>query len=164
MAILEILTIPNPILKKICAPVEVISDNVKQLISDMKDTMNISRHCVGIAAPQVGVLSRIILVDVSLNPKPHKNNGLLIMINPKIIYSSGKLNSREGCLSVPNFTGNVTRKAKIEVQYLDINWSKQLLKTSGFESIVLQHEIDHLDGFVFLDKVTSLKTDIFKRV
>jgi peptide deformylase len=86
------------------------------------------------------------------------------MINPRIIYSSGKLKSREGCLSVPNFTGNVIRKAKIEVEYLDIDGTKKILKTSGFESIVLQHEIDHLDGFLFLDRVSSLKTDIFKRI
>lgn len=164
MPILEILTIPNPILKQVCAPVEFISREVKNLIDNMKDTMNSSPHCVGIAASQVGVLSRIIAVNVSLNPKPHKNNGLLVMINPEIIYSSGKIKSREGCLSVPDFTGSVTRKEKIHVKYLDINGSPQLLKTSGFESIVLQHEIDHLDGFVFLDRVTSLKTDVFKRI
>ncbi|MGE4385632.1 MAG: peptide deformylase [Endomicrobiaceae bacterium] len=164
MATLNILTIPNDILKQISAPVESVDNAVKKLISDMCDTMTSSPHCVGIAAPQVGVLSRIVAVDVSLNIKPHKNNGLLIMINPEIIYSSGKLKSREGCLSVPAFTGNVTRKAKIEVKYLDINGEKKILKTSGFESIVVQHEIDHLDGFLFLDRVSSLKTDIFKRI
>ncbi|MDD2523212.1 MAG: peptide deformylase [Endomicrobiia bacterium] len=164
MAILEILTIPNNILKQVSTPIEIISGSVKKLVSDMKETMKSSSHCVGIAAPQVGVSSRIIVVDISLNMKPHKNNGLLIMINPRIIYSSGKLKSREGCLSVPNFTGNVIRKAKIEVEYLDIDGTKKILKTSGFESIVLQHEIDHLDGFLFLDRVSSLKTDIFKRI
>jgi len=164
VATLNILTIPNDILKQISAPVESVDNAVKKLISDMCDTMKSSPHCVGIAAPQVGVLSRIVAVDVSLNIKPHKNNGLLIMINPEIIYSSGKLKSREGCLSVPAFTGNVTRKAKIEVKYLDINGEKKILKTSGFESIVVQHEIDHLDGFLFLDRVSSLKTDIFKRI
>ena len=112
-----------------------------------------SSHCVGIAAVQVGVLLRIVLVDISLNPKPHHNNGFLVMINPKITYMSGKLKSREGCLSVPDFTGNVVRKNKIEVEYLDINGNKQLLKTHGFESITVQHEIDHLDGFIFLDTI-----------
>jgi peptide deformylase len=164
MSILNILTIPNPILKQVSLPVEKIDNKIKTLINDMRETMLSSKHCVGIAAVQVGVLSRIILVDVSLNLKPHHNNGLLIMINPKIVYKSGKLKSREGCLSVPDFTGNVIRKNKIEVEYTDINGNKQLLKTHGFESICIQHEIDHLDGFVFLDKVTSLKTDIFKRI
>lgn len=164
MAILRILTIPDPVLKQISAPVETISQHVIKLIEDMRETMTSSKFCVGIAAPQTGVLSRIIVVNVSLNPKPHRNNGLLIMINPQITYSSGKLKSREGCLSVPEFTGNVSRKDKITVEYLDINGKKQTLNTSGFESIVIQHEIDHLDGIVFLDKVSSLKTDIFKRV
>jgi peptide deformylase len=164
VAILRILTIPDPVLKQISAPVEMISPQVVNLIKDMQETMTSSNFCVGIAAPQIGVLSRIIVVDVSLNPKPHRNNGLLVMINPQITYSSGKLKSREGCLSVPEFTGNVSRKDKITVEYLDISGKKQALNTSGFESIVIQHEIDHLDGIVFLDKVSSLKTDIFKRV
>lgn len=164
MAILNIITIPNPILKQVSLPVEKINSDVKKLISDMRDTMLSSSHCVGIAAVQVGILARIVLVDVSLNPKPHHNSGLLVMINPKIIYMSGKLKSREGCLSVPDFTGNVVRKNKIEVEYTDINGNKQILKTHGFESITIQHEIDHLDGFIFLDKVSSLKTDVFKRI
>ncbi len=164
MAILKILTIPNPILKQNCVPVNSINDSVIKLITDMQDTMNGSAHCVGIAAPQVGVSLRIIAVNVALNPKPHRNNGLLIMINPVITYSSGKLKSREGCLSVPDFTGNVARKDKITVEYIDINGTQKVLKTNGFESIVIQHEIDHLNGVVFLDKVSSLKTDVFKRV
>ena len=164
MAILKILTIPNPILKQNCVQVNSINDSVIKLITDMQDTMNGSVHCVGIAAPQVGVSLRIIAVNVTLNPKPHRNNGLLIMINPIITYSSGKLKSREGCLSVPDFTGNVARKDKITVEYIDINGKQKVLKTNGFESIVIQHEIDHLNGVVFLDKVSSLKTDIFKRV
>lgn len=164
MAILNIVTIPNPILKQVSLPVENINDKVKTLISNMRETMLSSSHCVGIAAVQVGVLLRIILVDISLNPKPHHNNGFLIMINPKITYMSGKLKSREGCLSVPDFTGNVIRKNKIEVEYTDLEGTKKTLKTHGFESITIQHEIDHLDGFVFLDKVSSIKTDIFKRI
>lgn len=164
MAILNIVTIPNPILKQVSLPVEKIDNKVKTLIADMRETMLSSSHCVGIASVQVGVLLRIVLVDVSLNPKPHHNNGLLVMINPKITYMSGKLKSREGCLSVPDFTGNVIRKNKIEVEYTDINGNKQILKTSGFESICIQHEIDHLDGFIFLDKVSSIKTDVFKRI
>lgn len=164
MAKLKVLTIPNPILKQTCVSVENISEDTIKLINDMQDTMNSSGHCVGIAAPQVGVLLRIVVVNVSLNPKPHRNNGLLVMINPVITYSSGKLKSREGCLSVPDFTGNVSRNDKITVEYLDINGTKKILKTSGFESIVIQHEIDHLNGIVFLDKVSSLKTDVFKRV
>jgi peptide deformylase len=164
MAILKILTIPNPILKQVSLPILKIDEDLKKLVSDMRQTMLSSNHCVGIAAVQVGILSRLVLVDVSLNPKPHHNNGFLVMINPKITYMSGKLKSREGCLSVPDFTGNVIRKNKIEVEYTDLEGTKKILKTHGFESITIQHEIDHLDGFVFLDKVSSIKTDIFKRI
>lgn len=163
MAVLEIITIPNPLLKQISLPVNDINAQVRALAENMRQTINARERCVGIAAVQVGVLARIIVVDVSLNPKPHKNNGLLIMINPVITFASGKASSREGCLSVPDFTGFVTRKKKIEVEYADLNGNKQILKTDGFEAIVLQHEIDHLDGKVFLDRVTSLKTDVFRR-
>jgi peptide deformylase len=117
----------------------------------------------GYAAVQVGILKRIVVADASRSAKEHRNNGLLIMINPEIVYFSGKISSREGCLIVPDFTGYVARKKKIEIDYLDINGCKQHLKTDGFESIVLQHEIDHLDGKVFLDRVSSLKTDVFRR-
>ena len=163
MAVLEIITISNPLLKQVSLPVTDINDQVRELAENMRQTINAKERCVGVAAVQVGVLARIIAVDVSLNPKPHKNNGLLIMINPVITYSSGKASSREGCLSVPDFTGYVTRKKKIEVEYTDLDGKKQILKTDGFESIVIQHEIDHLDGKIFLDRVTSLKTDVFRR-
>jgi peptide deformylase len=163
MSVLPILTIPNPLLKQTSISVEKVDNETKLLIDNIKKTLYSHERCVGIAAVQVGILKRIIVVDASRSAKEHRNNGLLIMINPVIAYSSGKIGSREGCLSVPDFTGYVTRKKKIEIDYLDINGNKQNLKTDGFESIVLQHEIDHLDGKVFLDRVTSLKTDVFRR-
>jgi peptide deformylase len=151
------------LLKQVSTPVDAIDEQTKKLIGNIYETLCIHNRCVGIAAVQVGILKRIIVVDVSRSAKEHRNNGLLIMINPVIVYSSGKISSREGCLSVPGFTGYVVRKKKIEVDYLDMDSNKQHLKTDGFESIVLQHEIDHMDGKVFLDKVTSLKTDVFRR-
>ncbi|MDR1474838.1 MAG: peptide deformylase [Endomicrobium sp.] len=163
MNILPILTIPNHLLKKISMPVEKIDVETKTLIENIKKTLYSHNRCVGIAAVQVGVLKRIVVIDASRSAKEHRNNGLLIMINPEIAYSSGKISSMEGCLSVPDFTGYVTRKKKIEIDYLDINGCKQHLKTDGFESIVLQHEIDHLDGKIFLDRISSLKTDVFRR-
>jgi peptide deformylase len=163
MSVLPIITIPDPLLKQTSLPINEVNDSVRALAENMRQTICSLDRCVGIAAVQVGVLSRMIVVDVSLNPKPHHNNGLLIMINPVITYSSGKTSSREGCLSVPDFTGYVTRKKKIEVEYTDLQGTKRSLKTEGFEAIVIQHEIDHLDGKVFLDRVTSLKTDVFRR-
>jgi len=163
VAILKIITIPDPLLKQKSLPVENASGDVKTLIEDMRQTMRFHKGCVGLAAVQIGVLSRIIIVDVSLSEKPHRSSGELIMINPEITYSSGKTSSREGCLSVPDFIGTVARKKKIEARYLDANFNERNIKTEGFEAVCIQHEIDHLDGFVFLDRVSSLKTDVFRR-
>jgi peptide deformylase len=163
MAALNVVVIPDPILKQVSLPVGEMSAEIRLLLADMRETMLAHKSCVGLAAVQVGVLSRIIIVDVSLSEKPHRSSGVLYMLNPVITYSSGKISSREGCLSVPDFIGNVTRKKKIEVDYSDENWQKRHLKTEGYEAVCIQHEIDHLDGKVFLDRVTSLKTDVFRR-
>ncbi|MDR3112090.1 MAG: peptide deformylase [Elusimicrobiota bacterium] len=163
MSISEIITIPNPLLRKISQPIENVDEEVVTLVNNLKKTLYFHKNCVGIAAVQTGVLKRIVVTDVSQSFKEHKNNGPIVMINPQIVYSSGKLSSREGCLSVPDFLGQVERKKKIEVEYLDLNEKKQILKTSGFEAIAIQHEIDHLNGKIFLDRVTSLKTDLFRR-
>jgi peptide deformylase len=163
MAVLNIITVPHPLLKQVSLPVEEINDETRSLIENMRQTMLAHKSCVGLAAVQAGVLKRIIIVDVSLSEKPHRSSGVLYMINPVITYTSGKTSSREGCLSVPDFVGNVTRKKKIEADYIDENGQKRHLKTEGFEAVCVQHEIDHLDGKVFLDRVTSLKTDVFRR-
>ncbi|MCL2390476.1 MAG: peptide deformylase [Endomicrobia bacterium] len=164
MSVLPVITIPDPLLKRVSIDVKDTGGEVRTLAENMRKTMLYHKSCVGIAAVQVGVLVRIIIVDVSLSEKPHRSSGVLTMINPVITYSSGKTSSREGCLSVPDFIGTVTRKKKIEVEYLDLNGCKQFLKTDGFEAVCIQHEIDHLDGKVFLDRVTSLKTDVFRRM
>jgi peptide deformylase len=163
MKILPIITIPNPLLKQTSVFVEKITKETKNLIENIKATLYAHTRCVGIAAVQVGILQRVIVVDVSQSLKEHRNNGLLMMINPNIVYSSGKISSREGCLSIPDFVGNVVRKKKIKVEYIDIDGKMQKLETNAFEAIVIQHEIDHLDGKVFLDRVVSLSTDVFRR-
>jgi peptide deformylase len=163
VAILDIITIPDSLLKQVSFPVNDITEDICELAENMRLTMLAHKGCVGIAAVQVGFLTRIIIVDVSLSEKSHRSSGTLIMINPQITYSSGKISSREGCLSVPDFIGNVMRKKKIEVDYMDLDGQKRHLKTDGYEAVCIQHEIDHLDGKVFLDRVTSLKTDIFRR-
>jgi peptide deformylase len=163
VSILKVIEIPDPLLKLASAGINAIDAQIRALARDMRETMLAHKGCVGLAAVQVGVLARIIIVDVSLSANPHKSSGVLTMINPVITYSSGKTSSREGCLSVPDFIGNVTRKKKIEVDYSDIDGRSEHLKTEGFEAVCIQHEIDHLDGIVFLDRVTSLKTDVFRR-
>ncbi len=163
MAIQKILTIPNPFLKNKVLYVVNIDERVRSVISSMTETMRHYPHCVGLAASQAGIDLRIIVVDVSLYHKKHPNRGLITLINPVVVKSSGKIMFREGCLSVPEFTGDVTRADEIEVHGLDPDGKKVEIISKGFESVVLQHEIDHLDGILFLDRVSSLKTDVFRR-
>ncbi|MGE4544551.1 MAG: peptide deformylase [Pedobacter sp.] len=164
MAAKDILLYPHPLLKEVCTPVEQLDAEVDSLIQDLIDTMVEAGHSVGVAAPQIGVTRRVVVVDVSHSKLGRDNNhGLLVMVNPLIIEQEGCTASREGCMSVPDYTGNVTRSESVVVQFLDRDGSKRVIRASGFEAIALQHEIDHLDGLLFLDRVSSLKTDLFRR-
>lgn len=122
-------------------------------------------HSVGIAAPQIGDLRRAVVVDVSKSKlgKKQENHGLMQMVNPEIVEHQGSCEVREGCMSVPEYTGNVTRFESIVVQYQDELNQRQVIRADGFEAIAIQHEIDHLDGLLFLDRVSSLKTGLFRR-
>ncbi len=164
MAVREILLYPDPILKQMCAPVIRHDAAADALIQDLLDTMLAAGHSVGVAAPQIGVCLRIVVVDVSGSKMGRDNNhGLLTMVNPEIIRKEGSKAMREGCMSVPDYTGNVMRSESIVVQFLDRDGRERVINSSGFESVAIQHEIDHLDGMLFLDRVSSLKTDIFRR-
>jgi len=165
MAVREVLVYPDSRLKEICAPIVNFDQSAEQLLQDLVDTMVDAGHSVGIAAPQLGDLRRAAVVDVSKSKlgKKQENHGLLQMINPEILEQEGSQIVREGCMSVPDYTGNVTRSESIVVQFLDQNQQLQVIRTEGFEAIAIQHELDHLDGFLFLDRVSSLKTDLFRR-
>lgn len=163
MAVREVLIYPDPRLKTECADVTESDGNAGQIIADLKDTMISSGHSTGIAAPQIGEDARIVVADASRGRKPCVNHGLLVLINPEIIKHHGSVASREGCMSVPEFTGNVTRAEKIVVQYQDENFETKVIEAEGFEAILLQHEIDHLSGVLFIDRVISRRTDLFRR-
>ncbi len=123
-----------------------------------------SGHSVGVAAPQIGVLRRVVVVDVSKSKLgKDSNHGLLEMVNPAIIEKAGSRTMREGCMSVPDYTGNVTRAEHIVVEFNDRTGQLRVIETSGFEAVAIQHELDHLDGLLFLDRVSSLKTDLYRR-
>lgn len=163
MAVLDVLLYPDPLLKRVCDPVCELDDETQRLISDLVETLYSFPGCVGIAAPQTGVLKRIIAVDASRNRKPVENHGLLVLINPVIERQDGEELAREGCLSIPDFTANVRRPKNIAVRATIPDGNSILVECSGFEARVILHENDHLDGLLFLDRVSSLKTDVFRR-
>ncbi len=164
MAVKDIVLYPDPVLKTVCEPVARIDESVVALVQDLVDTMVDAGHSVGVAAPQIGDPRRVVVVDVSKSKLGRDNNhGLLEMINPVILESKGSKTIREGCMSVPEYTGNVDRAESIVVQYLDRQGKELAIEASGFEAVAIQHEIDHLDGLLFLDRVSNLKTDVFRR-
>ncbi len=165
MAILPILKFPDPLLKERSAPVERVDAGVSSVIDDLLETMRASPGGVGIAAPQVGVLQRIIAVDVSAHKRggQEQNHGLLVLLNPEILARGGKQLVREGCMSVPDYTANVQRAQWVLVDALDREGKQVIIEAIGFEAVAIQHELDHLDGILFLDRVVSVKTDLFRR-
>ena len=165
MAILPILQFPDPRLKEKSDPVTGVTAEVSAVIDDLLETMRASPGCVGIAAPQVGVARRIIVVDVSAHRRggQEENHGLLVLVNPEILARGGKQLVREGCMSVPDYTANVQRAQWVLVDALDREGKQTILEAIGFEAVAIQHEVDHLDGYLFLDRVSSIKTDLFRR-
>ena len=164
MAVRPILLYPDPILKQVAVQVESVDEATILVIQDLVDTMLDSGHSVGVAAPQIGELIRVVVVDVSKSKIGKDNNhGLLEMVNPEILEKSGSKMMREGCMSVPDYTGNVTRADHIVVEFTDRAGQLRVIEASGFESVAIQHELDHLDGMLFLDRVSSLKTDLYRR-
>ncbi|WP_333783936.1 peptide deformylase [Thermocrinis sp.] len=161
---LEILTYPDERLKIPSVEVVDFGSDLREFVEELRYVMTNSPACVGIAAPQVDVHKRIILVDTSQSK--HRENkvshGFMVLINPRIVKFEGEIIVREGCLSVPDFTGNVKRYYWIEVEAFDLRGNRFVFDTEGFEAVVIQHEIDHLDGKLFIERVASPK-DISKR-
>lgn len=164
MPVQNILTFPHPLLKKRSHRISRIDDSIRGLIEDLIDTMRAGPGSVGVAAPQIGATLSACVVDVSNNRHGRDNNhGLLILLNPEITASSGSSVMREGCMSVPDYTGDVERATAITISYMDLSGVGQNLEASGFEAVAIQHEMDHLDGILFLDRIISLKTGLFRR-
>ena len=163
MAIAPIQRFPDTVLKTPTHPVGEITPRVTRLIEDLIDTMRHHPRCVGLAAPQIGSGARVAVVDVTSHPKAIVSHGLVILINPRLVAHEGASIQREGCLSVPDFTANVQRAVRVQVSALDRAGRPWTQWFEGFEAIAMQHEIDHLDGQLFLDRVANLKTDVFRR-
>lgn len=161
MAAREILLYPHPALKAICAPVVSVDGAARAVAADLVDTLEASPG-VGLAAPQIGELVRVIVVDAGRNPR-HTGQGRLVLFNPRIVAHEGEQFFREGCLSLPDYTANIRRARWVRVCALDLAGEPVQIEAEGFEAVVFQHEIDHLDGVLFLDRVVNRKTDLFRR-
>ncbi len=162
MAVLEVLQYPDPRLKQTSVPVTDFDAGLQQFLQDLEDTMRAGPGSVGIAAPQVNHFRRIALVDVSAKPDI-AHHGLLCLINPAIIRHDGEVRGREGCMSVPDYTGNVVRSRQIRLRHQDRQGNWQELDCEGYEARAVQHELDHLDGLLFLDRIVSPRHDLFRR-
>ena len=162
MPILPIITYPDERLKKVAEPVDLFDDSLRLLITDLEQTMRAGPGGVGIAATQTGKLVQVAIVDVSSRPKI-KNHGRLVLVNPEIVSWDGFAIGREGCMSVPDFTGNVIRAERIDLVCFDEHGTRHEYTMEGFEARAVQHEIDHLDGLLFLDRLVSRRRDLFKR-
>ncbi len=157
MSILQILKYPDPRLKEKAVEVKEITKEIKKLAFDMVETMYSNRG-VGLAAPQVGVPFRIIVIDIDqLEKEPNP----IICINPEIISHEGKTKDDEGCLSVPGFTAPVERYKKVVVSFLDLDGNSNEVTAEDFFAKAFQHEIDHLNGILFVDRLGRLRKQLF---
>ena len=156
MALRDILVLPDKRLRLVAEPVEAVDRDVKQLVADMFETMY-EAPGIGLAAVQVGVRRRVITMDLSKKEEPQEPR---VFINPKLLWASEETASyEEGCLSIPEFYEEVTRPAQVHVSYLDLDGKEQVLEANGLLATCLQHEIDHLNGVLFIDHISKLKRD-----
>lgn len=161
MTTLEILKYPDPFLKTTAEPVAEVDDSIRGLIDSMTATMYAARG-IGLAAVQVGVAKRVVVLDVPTDDAERGEN-LVALVNPRITASSGTTRYEEGCLSVPGITADVTRADNITVEALDRDGREISIEASGLFAIAIQHEIDHLEGILFIDRLSRLKRDLVKR-
>jgi len=159
----DIVIYPDPRLKTVCPPVERIDAAALAVAQDLQDTLA-GVVGTGIAAPQIGELTRIIYIDSSRHPKyAEYSHGPMILINPEILSRSGTKRFREGCLSLPQFTATVKRAKRIELRAWNLDGETIHLSLEGFEAILVQHEVDHLDGVLFIDRIEDLQSRLKRR-
>ena len=163
MALLPIYTAPDPLLKTISKPVEDVDGKIRKLVEDMFETMYAAPG-IGLAAIQVGVPKRLLVIDVVGKGRDDEEPQPLALINPEIVWvSDHDATYEEGCLSVPDHYADVVRPAEVEVTYLDVEGERQTLRAEGLLSTCIQHEMDHLDGILFLDHLSALKRNMILR-
>lgn len=159
MSVLEIRQYPDPVLKRKCKTVTEITPELYTLVNDMVETMY-DAPGVGLAAPQVGVPIRLTVIDVSTE---EQKQPLIVLINPEIVEYEGEVEEEEGCLSVKGYYAEVKRYERVKVRAIDLKGKPVEIDGEGFLSRALQHELDHLDGIVFINRLSPLKRELFKR-
>ena len=165
MAVKLVLSLPDPRLKSVARPLTrsgQLDDSAGQLAVDLLDTMHASPACVGLAATQIGVGLRAIAVDVTRHRKARSCHGEFVLFDPELVEARGSILAREGCMSVPSLTGDVIRHEVVVVRGLSPEGRQRVITADAFEARAVQHELDHLDGFLFLDRVSS-SDSIFRR-
>ena len=161
MAVLPILKYPDSKLREKAEPVTVFDDDLKGLSQDMVETM-LNAPGAGLAAPQVGFQVRMVIIAGAGNDEDFDDR-TMVMVNPRITRSAGEQIFEEGCLSVIDLNEKVIRAAEVEVEYQDVDGNLRQIKADGRRAVILQHELDHLDGVLFLDHISRLKRDIYQR-
>jgi len=159
MAILHICTYPEEILRRRAEPITEIDEEVVKLVDHMAETMY-SAPGIGLAATQVGVSKQVLVADIA--PRRPESE-LIVLINPEIVAAEGEVIFEEGCLSVPDYQAEVKRYEKITVRGLNLKGEEVEIQAEGLLAVVLQHEIDHLNGMLFIDRLSKLKRDLYKR-
>jgi peptide deformylase len=159
MALLEVLHFPDPRLRRRSEPVEKITDELRQLAADMLETMY-DEPGIGLAAPQIGHAIRLIVVDTDWTGE-NADRKPCVFVNPEIVERTGSVLWEEGCLSVPDFNAEVERAARVVLRALDLDGKEVIETASGLRAVCFQHEIDHLDGVLFLDRVSRLKRNLY---
>ncbi|GAC1517449.1 MAG: peptide deformylase [Acidimicrobiales bacterium] len=155
MPLRPVVRLPEAVLTQVARPVGSIDDAARELATDLIDTMRASPACVGLAAPQIGVGLRAFAVDVSGHRKARSCHGEFVLFNPEIVFAHGPVTAREGCMSVPDLTGDVARPSRLVVRGLDPQGDERILEVDAFEARAVLHEVDHLDGLTVLDRVVA---------
>ena len=162
MAILDIVTYPNPLLKKISKPIERFDKDLHKLLDDMYETM-LAKNGVGLAAIQVGVPIRALIIDIGDEEGKQSKDTLIEVINPEFLEWSGTQKDKEGCLSVPEYFDEVERYEKVKVKFFDRFGKEHIMDAEGLLSVAFQHETDHLDGHLFIEKLDYIKRKKFEK-
>ncbi len=161
MALRDVLKFPDKRLRRVSQPIDEVTDEIRQLAADLLDVMY-DEPGIGLAAPQVGEAIRLIVVDTEWSEEGHERDPL-ILVNPEILEKEGSIVWNEGCLSVPDFQADVERAEHARLRAADLDGHEVVIDAEGLQAVCFQHEIDHLDGILFIDRISRLKRDMYVR-